>query len=83
MYLPGEAKEALDSKENLTGHGAMSRMHFEDGDYEPLTAFSNEENSSDFIEDDESDSSESNTESEADSSETEPDMDEEMALRSG
>ncbi|KAI9157250.1 hypothetical protein LWI28_019228 [Acer negundo] len=83
VYLPDDSKETLDSKENLPSHIGMSHLQFEDGDYDPLTGCSNEENSSGFMEDDESDSSESSTESEADSSETEPDMDEEMTLRSG
>ncbi|KAK1570710.1 hypothetical protein Q3G72_006044 [Acer saccharum] len=83
VYLPDDSKETLDSKENPPRHIGMSHLQFEDGDYDPLTGCSNEENSSGFIEDDESDSSESSTESEADSSETEPDMDEEMTLRSG
>ncbi|KAK3229576.1 hypothetical protein Dsin_001457 [Dipteronia sinensis] len=83
VYLPDDSKETLDSKENPPNNIGMSHLQFEDGDYDPLTGCSNEENSSGFMEDNESDSSESSTESEADSSETEPDMDEEMTLRSG
>ncbi|KAH7511578.1 hypothetical protein ACOSQ2_014253 [Xanthoceras sorbifolium] len=83
VYLPADSKETLDSKENPPSHIGMPHLQFEDGDYDPLTGCSNEENSSGFLEDEESDSSESSTESEADSSETEADMDEEMTLRSG
>ncbi|XP_044499527.1 uncharacterized protein LOC123220961 isoform X2 [Mangifera indica] len=79
VYLPSESNDALDGKEINPSQTEMSSFPVEDTDCGPRIHV--EENSSGFLEDDESGSSES--ESEADSSETEPDIDHEMTTVSG
>lgn len=79
VYFPSESNDALDGKEINPSQTEMSSFPVEDTDCGPRIHV--EENSSGFLEDDESGSSES--ESEADSSETEPDIDHEMTTVSG
>lgn len=83
VYLPSESNDALDGKEINPSQTEMSSFPVEDTDCGPRIHV--EENSSGFLEDDESGSSESGSESEseADSSETEPDIDHEMTTLSG
>ncbi|KAJ4846364.1 hypothetical protein Tsubulata_010968 [Turnera subulata] len=79
-YLPTESSDSMDDREHSMGQVKMSLSQFEDGDFHPHPSSLNEENSSSgFMEDVESDSSESSSsESETDSSETEPDMEKEL-----
>lgn len=78
-YLPSDSNDTLDCKEITPSQTEMSTLPVEDSECGPRIHV--EENSSGFVEGDESHSSES--ESEADSSETEPDIDKEMTILSG
>ncbi|XVE90493.1 hypothetical protein DITRI_Ditri20bG0082100 [Diplodiscus trichospermus] len=86
MYFPAESFDAFNYKEIPPNKIEMSPSHFlERGSY-PFPGQLIEDNTSEFLEDGESDSSESissESESESDSSETEADMDEDITSRSG
>ncbi|XP_039034143.1 uncharacterized protein At1g51745-like isoform X2 [Hibiscus syriacus] len=86
MYFPPESFDALGYKEIPPNQIEMSPPHFVECDSYPFPSHMVEDNTCEFLEDDESDSSESTSsesESESDSSETEPDMDEDMTSHSG
>ncbi|KAE8726910.1 dentin sialophosphoprotein-like [Hibiscus syriacus] len=86
IYFPPESFGALDYKDIPPNQIEMSPPHYVECDSYPFPSHMVEDNTCEFLEDDESGSSESTSsesESESDSSETEPDMDEDMTSHTG
>jgi len=84
VYLPADSSDSMDDKDIPTNQNKFFPSGFE-ADLHSHPGSSNEEEfSSGFMEDVESDLSGSNSsESESDSSQTEPDVDKEMVIFSG
>ncbi|KDP21792.1 hypothetical protein JCGZ_00579 [Jatropha curcas] len=85
-YFPAESSDSLEDKELPLNRIKAFPSQFDDDDSHPHHSSLNEQNSSSgFMENAESDSSEtdSSNDSESDSSETEPDVDDEMTIFPG
>ncbi|CAK7340121.1 unnamed protein product [Dovyalis caffra] len=81
FYLPADSSDSMDDKELPPIQNKMSPSCFEDRLHSHPGSSNEEDSSSGFMEDVESDSSGSNSsECESDSSQTEPDMDKELVV---
>lgn len=84
VYLPADSSDSMDDKDIPSSQNKFLPTSFETKLHSHPGSSNEEDSSSGFIEDVESDLSGSNSsESESDSSQTEPDVDKEMVVFSG